>query len=277
MEATHVLRLVVAVSTAVTVSACATVSRGIGSITENKYAEARSGTVWAVEPPQLEPVGGSRTVYISYRNISDAQDLDLLQTLRGAAQQQGWELVSDPDAAKIRLRASLRFFGEVQAESGGLGVANGLGTIAGAAVSGYAVGRAVSHASGSFNTGVAAGGLVGGLVAAGLSNASRPREYAAILDFLLEERTAKPITVNISSDSASARGDVAGTGNARMGSGGGQVSGNTSSTVTEKTTNYFPHGVRLSAWANQMSMKEEEALPLITAKIERVVTQLLPQ
>ncbi|MEN8718768.1 MAG: hypothetical protein ABF296_00740, partial [Oceanococcaceae bacterium] len=55
---------------------CATVSRGLGKVTSNKYAEPRSGTVWVVPPPQLEPPRpDQRTVYISYRNISDAQDV----------------------------------------------------------------------------------------------------------------------------------------------------------------------------------------------------------
>jgi hypothetical protein len=35
--------------------------------------------------------------------------------------------------------------------------------------------------------------------------------------------------------------------------------------------------VRLSAWANQMNMKQEEAMPLIRERTQKVVTQMLPQ
>ncbi|QHS10609.1 complement resistance protein TraT [Sinimarinibacterium sp. NLF-5-8] len=269
-------RLAVVMTAAAMVSGCAAVSRGVGTITSNKYAEARSGTVWAVAPPQLEPLGGERTVYISYRNISDAQDIDLLPIMRTSAQQQGWTLVNDPTQAKFRLRASLRFFGEVEPESGGAAQASSLGAIAGAAVVGVGVGVATSRVTNSGGMGVAAGGLVGGLVAQGLSNASRPREYAAIVDFVLEEYSAKSLTFTVATESSSGATDTAGTGSTRMGSGGAQQQGNSSSASMTRSGHYFPHGVRLSAWANQMAMKETEALPLITSRIERVVTQLLP-
>lgn len=256
-------------------SGCATVSRGIGQATSNKFAEARSGTLWAVPPPQLEPVSGKRTVYLSYRNISDAQDLDLLPVLREAAREQGWEIVSDPSSAMFRLRASLRYFGEVDPETGGARVASSLGAIAGAAV-GIGVGVAVGQATDSTLGGVAAGGIMGSMVAAGLTNASRPREYAAIVDFVLEEYNTKPVTFTVASDSGSVMADGSGTGNSRMQSGGGTVARTATSGQMSRTSNYFPHGVRLSAWANQMAMKEEEALPLIISRTEKVVRQMLP-
>ena len=43
-----------------------------------------------------------------------------------------------------------------------------------------------------------------------------------------------------------------------------------------RRTNYFPHGIRLSAWANQMNMSEGEALPLIEERVRNVVSQMLP-
>ncbi|MES0873049.1 complement resistance protein TraT [Sinimarinibacterium thermocellulolyticum] len=275
MKVVQTSSLVVLAVAASLSAGCATVSRGMGQITANKFAEPRSGTVWVVPPPQLEPVSGPRTVYISWRNISDAQNLNFLNTMRTAAQQQGWQVVNDPDTAKFRLRASLRYFGEVEPESGGANVANGLGAISGAAV-GIGAGMAVARASNSNLGGVAAGGMIGGLVAAGIANASRPREYAAIIDFVLEEYNAKPIQFTVATDSASGTRDGASTGNARMASGGGTSMGNTSGATMTRTSHYFPHGVRLSAWANQMAMKEEEALPLIESRIESVVTQLLP-
>ncbi|MEL7482979.1 MAG: hypothetical protein AAFN41_01370, partial [Planctomycetota bacterium] len=51
---------------AVLSSGCTAVSRGMGKITANKYADARSGTVWVVPPPQLEPPApDDKSVYIS--------------------------------------------------------------------------------------------------------------------------------------------------------------------------------------------------------------------
>lgn len=260
----------------VSLNACTSVSRGLGQITANKYAEPRSGTVWVVPPPQLDPPSADdRTVYISFRNISDAQSVQLTDELRKSAQEQGWTLVNDPQKAKYRLRSTLRFFGEVEPESGGAGVARSMGAVAGAAT-GIATGVAVANMTDSFGAGAAAGVGLGGLAAMGIANASKPREWAMIIDFVLEEYHDTPVEFTMSRNTGSGSADVAGTGNSRMASGGGTRAGNTSGATITKKSNYFPHGVRLSAWANQMNMSREEAMPHIKKRVETVVTQLLP-
>ncbi len=256
---------------------CTTVSRGLGKITSNKYAKPRSGTVWTVPPPQLEPPApDKRTVYISFRNISDASDINLSNLLRQAASNQGWTVVTDPTQAIYRLRSSLRFFGEVEPESGGRSVANKMGWITGAAT-GIGTGTLVANATDSYGYGAAAGAAAGGLVGIGIANASAPREWAAIIDFVLEEYSESEVEFEKFTDNSSQANTGAGVGNDRMSDSGGTRTGNqTNASITTKS-NYFPHGVRLSAWANQMNMAEEEALPLIQDRIQRVVTQMLPQ
>lgn len=269
------ISLVAILASSVLAVGCTEVSRNLGKLTANKFAEPRSGTVWAVAPPQLEPPSQkNKTVYISYRNISDS-DIELLDEMREAATSQGWTLVNNPQQAKYRLRASLRYFGEVEAESGGANVAAGMGVIAGAAV-----GVGVYNASGR-NTagaigGVAAGGAVGSLVSAGLANASKPREWALIVDFVLEEYSNSPVEFTLSADSESATASGAGASNSRTAVGGGEKAGNKRSATITKKSNYYPHGVRLSVWANQMNMKEEEALPHINERTRKVITKLLP-
>ena len=254
---------------------CTEVSRGLGKITANKFAEPRSGSVWAVAPPQLEPPAPQdKTVYISYRNISDA-DIELLSEMRTAATAQGWTLVNDPTKAKYRLRASLRFFGEVVPESGGADVAAGMGVIAGAAV-GVGVYNAGGRGTGSAVGGLAAGAATGSLVAAGLTNASRPREWALIVDFVLEEFSASPVEFTLSRGTESTTASGAGAANSRTAIGGGERADNSSSATITKKSNYYPHGVRLSVWANQMNMKEEEALPHVLTRTQKVITKLLP-
>ncbi len=251
---------------------CTAVSRGIGKLTANKYAEARSGSVWVVAPPQLEPPApANKTVYISYRNISDA-DVELLQEMRSAASAQGWTLVNDPTKAKYRLRASLRFFGEVEPESGGASKAAGMGLIAGAAV-----GVGTYRALDSRSTAAAVGSVAaGGLAAAGIANASAPREWALIVDFVLEEYSKTPVEYTLSTGSSTSLGSGAGAHNSRTAIGGSESSGNDKSATITQKSNYYPHGVRLSVWANQMNMKEEEALPHILKRTKKVVTKLLP-
>jgi len=254
---------------------CTTVSRQLGTITDNKFAEARSGTVWVVPPPQLEPPkSDERNVYISYRNISDA-NLPLLQILKDSAQSQGWRLVNDPSTADYRLRVSTRFFGEVEPESGGASAARTMGAISGAAV-GIGSGVALANVTDSTGAGIAGGLGIGGLVAAGMNNASRPREWALIMDVVLEERQDEEIEFEMATGSGSGTSDRAGANNSRMTSSGGTSQANTSVATATRTSNYFPHGIRLSVWANQMNMKKEEALPEIEKRTKRVVTQMLP-
>ena len=260
----------------VAATGCTAVARKLGSLTDNKYAEPRSGSVWVVAPPQLEPpAADKRVVYISYRNISDA-DIDLTDTIKQAAVQQGWRLTTDPQKATYRLRSSLRFFGEVEPESGGAGVGRSMGTVAGAAV-GIGTGVAVANLTDSGWAGAAAGIGAGGLVAEGISNASRPREWALILDVVLEELGNKPVTFQMATAKQSGTLDVSGASSGQTSSAGGEVSVNTTGGTTTKTSRYFPHGIRLSVWANQMNMQEEEALPHIYKRAERVVKQMLPQ
>jgi hypothetical protein len=254
---------------------CTSVSRQMGSMTDNKYAEPRSGTVWVVPPPQLAPPSPEdRSVYISYRNISDST-IDLLPLLRKSAQEQGWQISNDPTTAKYRLRASTRYFGEVEPESGGAGVGRSMGLIAGAAT-GVGAGVATANLTDSGLAGGVVGLGVGGLVASGLTNSSRPREWALIVDFVLEEHLEQEVEFTVATGSRSGTVDGAGAANSRMASGGGTSNSNSRGATATQTSNYFPHGVRLSVWANQMNMKEDEAMPHIEERARRVVTQMLP-
>ncbi|MEQ8317476.1 MAG: complement resistance protein TraT [Phycisphaerales bacterium] len=257
-------------------SGCTASARLLGKATANKYANPQSGTVWVVPPPQLEPPAPEdKTVYVSYQNISDA-DVDLTQLLRDAASAQGWQLVANPQEATYRLRARTRFFGEVEPESGGASAARAMGWISGAAV-GVGTYALVESATDSWAAGAASGAAAGGLVGLGISNASKVREWALITDFVLEEYSPNPIEFELLADSDSSGTTTAGVGSGRAAD-GGATSQRTGSTATmTRTSNYFPHGVRLSAWANQMNMRENEAMPLIRNRVENVVKQMLPQ
>lgn len=263
-------------ATSIIGAGCTQLSRSLGDLTDNKYAKPRSGSVWAVPPPQLEPVAGEKkSVYVSFRNISDS-DVDLTDILKKSAVDQGWKLVSDPSKATYRLRASLRFWGEVEPDSGGAGIAASMGLISGAAV-GLGTAAAISNAGGSGLT-TAAGAIgVGGLVGAAAANTSRPREWALICDFVLEEFSAQPVEYKLARATSSSTASSAGAASSQTAIGGSTGESNTSSGEITKKSNYFPHGIRLSVWSNQMNMQEEEAIPHINKRLEKVVRQMLPQ
>jgi hypothetical protein len=264
-----------ACSTAALTSSCTSVARGLGGITANKYASARSGVHWPVEPPQLEPLAPDQKIaYISCRDITGT-GLNLEPLIREAATAQGWQITNDPTEALIRLRGQVRFFDEVEPESGGLSQAAGMGLIVGASTA-LATGVAVADMTDNGFAGAAAGGVAGGLVGMGISNASKPREYALILDFVLEERLAEPATFTVASASNADQSSSSGAASSRANNSGSTGRSTSTAASVQKTSDYFPHPVRLSVWANQMNMKEDEAQPLIIAETEKVVQFLLP-
>jgi hypothetical protein len=151
-----------------------------------------------------------------------------------------------------------------------------MGVISGAAV-GIGTGALVANVTDSWAAGAATGIGGGGLVGMGIANASKPREWAMIIDFVLEEYSEQPIEYELMRSTGATAHDSAGTHSSRMAAGGKTHDSTTSSGSMKRASNYFPHGVRLSAWANQMNMNQEEALPLIRDRTRIVVTQMLPQ
>lgn len=270
------LHLALTTSLLCATTACTSVSRGLGKLTANEHASAQSGSVWVVPPPQLDPPSSAdRTLYVSYRNLSDA-DVDLEPLLVEAARKDGWTLVDDPQTANYRLRAQTRFFGEVEPDSGGVQAAERMGWISGAAV-GVGTGVLVADATDSAAWGWAAGAAGGALAGLGVSNASKTREWALVTDFVLEERTEDPIEVEFVANDSARGTSAANESSGRVRETSQNQTSNSNSTRMTKVQNYYPHGVRLSAWANQMNMSAGEAMPLIVERTQKVVRQMLPQ
>ncbi|MEQ8843819.1 MAG: complement resistance protein TraT [Phycisphaerales bacterium] len=257
-------------------SGCTAAARGLGKITANKYAAPRDGLHWPVLPPQLEPPRAeNKTVYISYTDLS-GQDFDFEPIMIRAAEAQGWTVVPSADEATYRLRARTRFFDEVEPESGGRSQAAAMGWVAGAAVGATTYGL-VAEATDSWAVGVGAGAAAGGLVGLGMTNASKPREWAMITDMVLEERKDEPVTFELLTSDSSQATSGGGAASPRTSDTGSTTTSGSRVATSESTSNYFPHGVRLAVWANQMNMKKEEALPLIEAQAEKAMKNLLPR
>ncbi|TMA70582.1 MAG: hypothetical protein E6J69_01995 [Deltaproteobacteria bacterium] len=259
---------------------CTAVGRGMSSAVGSKYAKADSGITWNVPAPELELTGGNRTAYLSYRNISDASDIDLRSAFQGGIQDRGYRVVDNPEQATYRLRVTVRYFGENEAADGGESLAAGLGVISGAAV-GVGTGIGVARATGSGIAGGITGGVAGAAAGLAVNSAMQVREWDAIADIVLEERLPKPVDVDVQSDrsteSTTATGAVTAHGGTRGTSVGGGARDATSATMAiKRKTNYFPHGIRVTGWARQVRMTREEAIPLIQGHLRSAVPNLLP-
>jgi hypothetical protein len=276
MKFSRFLTLTMLVVLPVATSACASVGRGIGNLTGNPYAEPQTNLTWIVPPPQLEPLPMSeRSLYISYRNISDAFDIDLYPILEESAARLGWSLAEDPSAANLRLRLDLQYFGEVEGQAG-MAQLSSLPGIVGVA-SGAATGIAVTNATDNLFAGAVVGIGVGGLVNEGLSQAMKPRSWAAVVDIVTETRLDEPMTFEVSSGKTSDARSGAGLSSQFGTQSGGVTTANSKKGSASVTSNYYPEGARLIASACQMSMKREEALPLIEEKLQGALRNVLPR
>ena len=272
--------VVLAVAVLFWAGGCTAVGRGMSTAVGSKYAKADSGITWNVPAPELELTGGNRTAYLSYRNISDATDIDLRSAFQGGIQDRGYRVVDNPDQATYRLRVTVRYFGENEAADGGERLAAGLGVISGAAV-GVGTGIGVARATGSGIAGGLAGGVAGAAVGIGVNSAMQVREWDAIADIVLEERLPKPVEVEVQSDrsteSTTASGAVTAHGGTRATGVGGGARDTTSATMAvRRKTSYFPHGIRVTGWARQVRMTREEAIPLIQGHLRSALPNLLP-
>ncbi len=264
--------------------------RSVGGLLGSKDAEARSGTVWNVPAPDIPPPApAKRTAYVSVRNMSDAEQIDIRADVQAAVRESGYTLVDDPTKAQYRLRATIRYFGENEAADEGRGMANRMGVIGGAAT-GVAAGVGGAHlarsagANRTVTTGVGIGGgaLVGSMAGMAIANRMKAREWNLIVDLLLEERLDKPITFTVASDRG-VRSDAhssAYTGRSGVEgqvTGGGARDRTTTTGQMERTSDFFPHGMRLTAWARQIGMKENEAVPILQNRLRNVLPRVMPE
>jgi hypothetical protein len=221
--------------------------------------------------------------------MSDADSIDIREDVRQAVRSSGYTLVDDPAKANYRLRATIRYFGENEAADEGRGVANAMGAIGGAAT-GVASGVGAAHlmrSAGSnrpISTGVGIGTAVGvGSVAAiAISNRMKAREWNLIVDLILEERLDKPVKFTVASDRGVSSDAASGVFTGRSGvegqvTGGGARDKTTTTGEMERTSDYFPHGVRLTAWARQIGMKSDEALPVLQNRLRNVLPTIMPE
>lgn len=260
----------------------ATGCRSVAGVLGDDDAEARSGSVWNVPAPFLEPPPAeNRTVYVSWRNMSDASEINLTQDLKASLQNAGYTVVNDPQGAHFRLRARLRYFGENEQADGGVSKAAALGGISGAAI-GYGVGRSASNSYAGGSIGAGAGAVGGSLAGIAIANRMKAKEWNLIVDILLEEYHEGGVEFTVGSDTDRTSGTsslaVSSTpgGSTSQAVGGRQTDTTTKNTTITQKSNYFPHGMRLTAWARQIQMTREEALPLMQDKIANALPNVMP-
>ena len=232
-----------------------------------------SETVFLDPVPQTD-----RTVYVTARNTSDHQDIDLRGALAGAIAARGYMIVTDPDQAHYMLRVNVLQAGEIKDsdKAGVLAAKYGEPLIAGA---GAAAATSALGGGAGATTGV---GLGVGLAAYAANAFIKNVTYSVVVDMQLSERprSGAKVKQSTSTVAAQANGSAERTVTAQPPQGGRSVSAaatlnsKVKTQQVEEEVDFKQYQLREVAYAEQVNLKFEEASPQLVAKLSTSLSNL---
>lgn len=248
---------------------CADFGRGLTKLTFSPGADPETTVNWVIELDPLD-APAKRTLFLTVRNISGEDDIDIENALRDRIEKRHYILVSDPNAAEYHLLVEVRSFGETKLD-GGQEQAKKLGAIAGAAArrKDGTLSNVVKDDGSSANT----QGVAENLASTVTINATSIREWAVITDVIVSKRLAKPLTVELAADMVS-RLPADAKGQPKQQVKRAEAPGTFA--TRKMLVNYWPYGARVSVAAKQVALTGTEAKPLIEPKLLATVAGTLP-
>jgi len=232
-----------------------------------------SETVFLDPVPQTD-----RTVYVTARNTSDHQDIDLRGALAGAIAARGYMIVTDPDQAHYMLRVNVLQAGEIKDsdKAGVLAAKYGEPLIAGA---GAAAATSALGGGAGATTGV---GLGVGLAAYAANAFIKNVTYSVVVDMQLSERprSGAKVKQSTSTVAAQANGSAERIVTAQPPQGGRSVSAaatlnsKVKTQQVEEEVDFKQYQLREVAYAEQVNLKFEEASPQLVAKLSTSLSNL---
>ena len=227
----------------------------------------------------LDPVPQSdRTVYVTARNTSDHQDIDLRGSLAQAIAARGYQIVTDPDQAHYMLRINVLQAGQIKDsdKAGILAAKYGEPLVAGVVAAGAT--SALGGGAGA-STGV---GLGVGLAAFAANQFIKDVTYSVVVDMQLSERprSGAKVKQSTSTVAAQANGSAERLVTAQPPQGGRSVSGSATlnskvkAQQVEEEVDFKQYQLREVAYADQVNLKFEEAAPMLVAKLNTTLSNL---
>lgn len=190
----------------------------------------------------LDPVGQSKkTVFVSVRNTSDRQELDICQEIASAIQSKGYTLMDDPDAAHYILQANILQVGKTSPTATEAALNQGYGA---SVLGGVVMGSGVAYAGGSSGRGIAAAGIVGALAETIAGAAVKDVYYSISTDLQIRERIRGGGTATVNSAHQLKQG----------------TSGGSNVTYSEQSEHKI-YQTRIVSMANQVNLEFEAAVP----------------
>jgi hypothetical protein len=215
----------------------------------------------------LDPVPQRlHTIYIGMRNTSDYPDIDVRGPLAAALQQRGYTVVSDPGQAYYLLQGNVLQAGKLDQSQKSSLLGGGFGQ---ALLAGGAAGGLTSGLGGS--NGAALGvGLGVAAATAAFNYAYQNVTYAVTVDLQLSER---PLhggkvrqTTNTYRNTSNGSSAVAVTDSTPQSygvSGSSSYNSNSRSQSIDETSDFKKYNVRDVAYADQVNLKMEQAIPTL--------------
>ena len=226
----------------------------------------------------LDPVPmAERTIYVSARNTSDHPELDIRGALMQAIMARGYQVTQDPDAAHYMLRVNLLQAGQIDTKSKGALLAANYGEplLAGAVAAG-GVSAVGGNAAASTATGLGVA-----LASFAANQLVKDVTYSVVIDIQLSERPLKGGTVKqvTKTNAAQANGSLDRARTAQTMT-GGAVSGTATlnsrvkSQEIEEQVDFKQYQIREVAYADQMNLKFEDAVPQMVTRLSSNLSNL---
>lgn len=171
------------VSAAITLAGCAATQTALehGSL---QVSTKQSETVF------LEPVSNTKkTVYVAVKNTSD-EEVDISTQLKTALNNQGYQVVNQPNSAHYLLQANILKVGKMSIAASQSALGGGYGSSIAGGLAGAAVGSLTNT-----TTGVIGGGLAGGVLGMAADSLIKDVNYTMITDIQISERVGQGVQV----------------------------------------------------------------------------------
>ena len=237
-----------------------------------------SETVFLDPPPD-----DRKTIYVGVRNTSDHPEIDLRTPIIQKLEGRGYTVVPSAKSAQYIMQLNVLQAGPVDPRQKDAFLTSGFGSTLGALALGAGAGGLTQYATGNSDAAV---GVGLGVAAASFLADQFVKDvfFTVVTDIQIAERPAKGGKVSETTQTNRGTGNSAQQNHASQGVGASEGVGNFASNTSQNSTNrsqyiqtssdFVKYNVRSVAYANQVNLKFETAVPLIVDKLSNSVANL---
>jgi Enterobacterial TraT complement resistance protein len=231
-------------------------------------AKLKQETRWLNPQPNLRMVSQDKMVAFIRVRDSSGSGLDISKEVQQAVEDLGYKVTRNMDDAQYLINADVRYYGEnARADGGRATMAAGIG--------GGIVGGVIGHQSGRTGEGAVVGAVATGLLFDTLAQRNKVREFDAVVDVRIGERTKGGVrtTRRSSDEQVVAHEGSAGAGGMDVGASAGGSEEQQRAVVDE---DFLYHQNRLVTYVSKLNLGPEEADPVLKERLVKALSNVLP-